>query len=226
VISDKFTLKELSIQNNKIPVWVYGDLKNKPVFFIHGYFRAYSDYIGDLPVRYLMKRYCVVAFDLPGFGASKGINVSNSDFIETVRKTLFGNKKISLFGVSYGGLVVLKYSYEQVDRVEKIIISGTPFFSGLLLPILFIGRIPLFRFSRIAKEFTFLNKSSLSKIKQPVLLNYSSSDWHANLLMGRSLRKILPNARMYEIKGKNHKWLLHRIDQTGFLKEVENFLES
>ena len=77
MISDPHTVIQLKLNNKIIPIWTYGNPNKLPIFYIHGFFRGFSDYFGDLPIRHLMKDYFIVAFDLPGFGKSKDIDMDH-----------------------------------------------------------------------------------------------------------------------------------------------------
>ena len=43
MITDKNTVRYINVGNKKIPIWTYGDLKNPPIFYIHGYFGERGD---------------------------------------------------------------------------------------------------------------------------------------------------------------------------------------
>lgn len=230
MISDPHKTLTLNIQNQKIPVWTYGNPKNTPIFFIHGYFRSFSKYIGDLPVRYLMKKYFVVCFDLPGFGYSKDISLDNLSFISEIQSKTVGKNKVILFGVSYGGLLSLEYAYKYPDKVKAIIIAGTPVFYNFFSLLKLARFLPKYEGKKLTKEifneFAFLSKNNLSKIKTPVLLYYNKSDYVANVFMGKKLKSFLPNSEIYLSNKQNHKWLLHRIDRSGLLDKINSFLDS
>lgn len=228
MITDPHKTTYIKIQNKSVPIWTYGDLNNPPIFFIHGFFRGFSDYIGDLPVRYLMKNYLVVCFDLPGFGYSKELDINNLDFIHLIQKEIINNKKVTLFGVSYGGLISLEYTAKYQKKVRAIIVAGTPMFYKIFNVYKLARFLPKYEGKKITKEilteFKFLNKEELKNIKTPVLLYYNKSDWIANLFMGKRLNSYLPNSKIYISSQQNHKWLLHRIDKNGVLDEINSFL--
>jgi pimeloyl-ACP methyl ester carboxylesterase len=223
MIDERHKNEYINIDNIKIPIWTYGDNKNPPIIFIHGYLRGFSQYFGDLPIRYLKNNYYIIAFDLPGFGHSKKIDINKIKFIEKVQKEILSGRKVILFGVSYGGLLALKYAYLNPGNVKVLIIAGVPLFSGIFniyKPLLYI------KYTKLLKEFNFLNKSNLSHIKHPVLLYYNKRDYLANIFMGKKLKKMLPNSRLFIAGGLNHSWLLHRIDKSGVLSEIETFLNK
>lgn len=229
MITDPHKTRYLNIENQQTPIWIYGDEKNPLIFFIHGHFRGFSDYIGDLPMRYLMKDYYVVAFDLPGYGKSKEINMDRVEFVKSVINQTSKSKPFVLFGGSYGGLLSIKYSLKYPERVRGIIIGGMPYYFGIRQIVSLSTKIPLvnkLRVSKILKEFEFLSKDNLAKLKVPVLLLYSRGDHQATPKMAKALQKIIPDASLSVIKGLNHGWLMHRIDQSGFLGEIEKFVKN
>ncbi len=228
MISDPHETKYFNIDNASVPVWVYGDPKNPLIYFIHGYFRGFSEYIGDLPPRYLMKNYCVVAFDLPGFGYLKDFKKDRVTFIAEVIEATSNGRRFVLFGTSYGGLLSLKYYNKYPDKVKGIIIAGMPYFFGFRKTVNVL-RIPVanrLSISKTLSEFKYLSKDNLSKIKIPVLLYYSSKDRMASSKMGEKVLKLLPSAEIFTINKYNHKWHLHRIDETGFMNKIEGFIKS
>lgn len=228
MISDVHETKYLNIDNATVPVWIYGDPKKPLIYFIHGYFRGFSDYIGDLPMRYLMKDYCVIAFDLPGFGQLKDFKKERVTFIAEVIEATSNGRRFVLFGTSYGALLSLKYFQKYPDRVKGIIIAGMPYLMGVR-KIANFTRIPVLNklnLSKVIKEFSFLNKENLSEIDIPVLLLYSSKDRQAGIKMGERLNKLMKKSEIVTSNKYNHSWLLHRIDESGFLGEIEKFIKS
>lgn len=228
MISDEHETKYFNINHASVPVWIYGDPKKPLIYFIHGYFRGFSDYIGDLPMRYLMKNYCVIAFDLPGFGYLKEFKKDRVTFIAEVIESTSNGRRFVLFGTSYGALLTLKYAYNYPDKVKGIVIAGMPYLYGFR-KILNLSKMPLvnrIKISNIIKEFNFLNKNNLAHIKSPVLLLYSSRDRQASKKMGERINKLIPKSELFTINKNNHSWLLHRVDESGFLEVIERFIKS
>jgi len=211
---------------HRIPVWIYGDEEKPLIFFIHGHFRGFSEYVGDLPMRYLRKNYCVVAFDLPGYGKSRELNMARTEFIKNVVEQISSGKPFVLFGVSYGGLLTIKYYLKYPEKVKGIIIGGMPYYFGVRKIINLAKFLPFLSFKNAVKEFSFLSKENLSVLKTPVLLLYSSKDHHATSKMGEALRIIIPNSKLFVINKYNHGWLMHRIDESGFLGELNRFIKN
>lgn len=229
MITDPHKTTYLTIENKKVPVWIYGDEKNLLVFFIHGYFRGFSDYVGDLPMRHMMKNYCVVAFDLPGFGLSWDLKMDRTNFVQEVISKIAKDKPYFVFGLSYGGLMGLKYALTNPPKLKGLIIGGMPYFAGFMGLIHLVHILPFLRKLRISgviKEFSFLNRKNLTQVNVPVLLLYSSKDSQATEMMGRQIENMLPNSKLFLINKYDHSWLMHDIADSGFLKEIKEFIKN
>lgn len=228
MITDEKETKYLKLWGNEIPVWIYGDPKNPLIYFIHGYFNGFSDYIGDLPPRHLMKNFCVVAFDLPGFGVMKKFKKDRVEYIAQIIESTSNGRRFVLFGTSYGALLSLKYYSRYPDKVKGIVIAGMPYFFGFrkTVNILRLPIINKLNISKTLKEFKFLNKNNISNINVPVLLYYSSKDRMASTKMGENVLTLFPKAQIYTIDKYNHKWHLHDIRGSGFLEKIEGFIKS
>jgi len=231
MISDKHEIIQLKYKDQKIIVWTYGDPKNPPIFFIHGFFNSFSQYIGDLPIRYLMKDYFILAFDLPEFGYSKDISIDRVEFIRLIQKEILKDRKVTLFGVSYGGLISVKYYLENPKLVNGLIIAGTPAFRNIFNLYKLAALLPKYKNKKINfndfKEFNeILTKENLNKVNIPVLLYYNRADLIANIYMGKWFYKNIKNSKLFISGKQNHGWLLHRIDQNGFLDEINIFMSK
>ncbi len=228
MISDEKETKYLNLWGREIPIWIYGDPKNPLIYFIHGYFNGFSDYIGDLPPRHLMKNYCVIAFDLPGFGVMKDFKKDRVEYIAQIIESSSNGRKFVLFGTSYGGLLSLKYYLKYPEKTKGIIIAGMPHFFGFrkAVNVLRFPVVNKLNISKALSEFKFINKINFSKIDIPVLLYYSSKDRMASSKMGENVLKLLPNAQIFTTNKYNHKWHLHDIRESGFLDQIEGFIKS
>lgn len=225
MINDPRNTKLIYVNGNEIPIWTYGNELNPMIVFIHGHFRGFSEYIGDLPIRYLMKDYFIVAFDMPGYSTSKFIKLDKINFVEKVVKSL-NKRPYVIFGNSLGGVVALKYASKYPENIKGLIISGTPYYFGIKKIIFLLSFFPFLDISKAVNEFKFLTKDNLSKINIPVLLLYSSNDKHANLRMGERFNKYINNSKLFKIENLNHKWLLHEINKSGFLNAINLFFKN
>lgn len=223
MISDKCEERTIPVGGSELTFWIYGNIKNPVVFYLHGFVNSFSQNSGDLPVRYLMEKYCVIPFDLPGWGRSKNVSIKTSEAIDQIAKNI-GAEKFFIFGTSYGGVIAMLYAIQNSNRLNGIIIAGVPKF----------GIKSIFSFLTFSKSFSHnklhvfgdlvrIQKDS-SKINIPVLLLYSTNDQIATVSNGNYFAKKIPNSRIVIINGKNHSWLLHRIIDNDFGREVENFL--
>ena len=227
MIDDPRVEKVIKIGEKNVPVWLYGNPKNPPIVFLHGYFRGFSDYVGDLPPRYLMKNYYVIAFDLPGFGRNKKLKLDSLEFIKRVAWLTIPQRKFTIFGVSYGGALGIRFCLSYPERVNALIIAGMPLYTGFYKIMFLLFYVPKIRSKfNFVSDFIFLNDENLSMIKVPVLLLYSKKDRFGTLGMGSQLEKTIKNAKLFQIYTRTHGFLLHRIDETGFLSEIEKFIDK
>lgn len=111
------------------------------VLMVHGYNGLGSLGNYDIPVKdfsgmdFLAARgYDVFALDMRGFGRSsrpEGLRVEDNvadvgvaaDFICKER----GEERIGLLGGSYGGPIAFTYAGRHADRVERLVLMGTPY---------------------------------------------------------------------------------------------------
>lgn len=227
MISGKKSTVYLSVGKKKTSVWIYGNLKNPIILFIHGIPIPFSRMTGDLPIKYLQNEYCIVAFDLPGFGVSKDISVDHETFIDAVINRVSPKRKVSLFGSSFGGMVAFRYAYLNPTKIRNVIIAGTPFYSQFIVNFLkIISSFKPRQFLKIIDYVVFLNKHNLSSLKMPILLLYSGNDKLATVQMGRKLESLLENSTYIESSSRTHSWLLHRVDKSGFLESIKTFLKN
>ncbi|EIE00637.1 alpha/beta fold hydrolase [Leptospira licerasiae] len=118
--SDTF-YQEYFIQNKKEepPVhWISTGCrpdKTKVLIFIHGSPGVWSNYLRYLKDPELLKMYCMLGVDRPGFGKSSGVTADVNAQAEKILNTLSklpeiqkGKKSISLLGHSYGGPVAAR----------------------------------------------------------------------------------------------------------------------
>lgn len=225
MIKDPHVEKIIQIGDKNVPVWLYGNPKNPPIVFIHGYFRGFSDYIGDLPPRYLMKNYYVIAFDLPGFGRNKKLKFDSLDFIRRITQLTVPHERFTIFGVSYGGVLAIRFCLSYPESIKALIIAGMPQYAGIYKIIFLLLYVPKIKSKfNFISDFIFLNDENLAKLNVPTLLFYSKKDRFGTLRMGMRLEKKIKGAKLFQIYTRTHGFLLHRINETGFLSEIEKFL--
>ena len=224
MITDKCEEVRITLEEQEIRVWIYGERKNPVVLFIHGLGKSFSEYIGDLPVRYLMNDYCVIAFDLPGWGTSKEMNISVDQCINAII-TQLNIETFYIFGTSYGGVVGSLYSIKNSNKVKGLIVAGTPRLSMVSFVFLLISyRIPYQQLFKAFKDFVRFGRK-LSKITVPTLLLYSSDDRIAPKAQGEFFLRNIEKSELIVISGRSHGWLLHRIIDNDFCTAIEKFLK-
>lgn len=227
MITDPHIKKLLKISGVEVPIWFYGHSKNPALLFIHGRLRSFSDYVGDLPPRYLSKNFYICAFDLPNFGKSKELHMPPEEFVSKVVHKFFPNQRVVLFGTSYGGIVSMNLTLKYPELVRGLIITASPIFFSLLNSVYLLLYLP--RVSKklsFLKEFKTINKAHLKQIRVPSLLFYGPNDRLAPLYMGKKLKRILPHSKLFVVRNRSHSWFLHRIDETGILREINTFMSS
>lgn len=130
--SDTFYQEHL-IQNKKeeTPVhWVSTGCKpekTKVLIFIHGSPGTWSNYLKYLKDPELLKIYCMLVLDRPGFGKSPGTIANVNDQAEKILETLSklpeiqkGKKSISILGHSYGGPVAARMAAISPEKFQYL----------------------------------------------------------------------------------------------------------
>ena len=117
--------------------------KGKPVIFLHGWLGSWG--LWQNTMKFVGKSYRTYALDFWGFGESDDrLNSYNvMDFVNLVGQFMdqLGIEKAPLIGHSMGGTVSLMSAIKDPDRIEKIIVVGSPIKgSSLSLPLRLAGR--------------------------------------------------------------------------------------
>jgi pimeloyl-ACP methyl ester carboxylesterase len=102
------------------------------LIFIHGLGGCWENWLEQLPV--FAQAHRVVAFDLPGFGASplSAEDVSVPSFVRTVLDLMaaLGIDRANVVGNSMGGLIAAELAVDAPERVERLALAapaGIPF---------------------------------------------------------------------------------------------------
>ena len=141
---------------------VYG--KGKPVIFLHGWLGSWG--LWQDTMKSIGKSYRTYALDFWGFGESDDrLNSYNvMDFVNLVGQFMdqLGIDKAPLVGHSMGGTVSLLSAIKNPDRVEKIVVIGSPIQgSSLSFPLRLAGR-------RVIAEIIFKNFGLFRKILKKI----------------------------------------------------------
>lgn len=103
--------------------------KKKSIVILHGWMLYGSRYSAIQKI-FEAKSYKVYAPDLPGFGEEPMMKeiMTIDDYILFLKHFLDRNKleKIVLIGHSFGGRVASKFAFIYPDRVDKLILTGSP----------------------------------------------------------------------------------------------------
>ncbi|TGL28171.1 alpha/beta hydrolase [Leptospira koniambonensis] len=101
--------------------------KNKVLIFIHGSPGTWSNYLRYLNDPELLKKYCMLGLDRPGFGKSTGtvadVNAQAEKILETLSKLpeiQKGKKSISILGHSYGGPIAARMASISPEKFQYL----------------------------------------------------------------------------------------------------------
>jgi pimeloyl-ACP methyl ester carboxylesterase len=115
------------------PIFVIDEGAGSPTLFLHGnpdsadLWRGLIDHLGD--------RYRCLAADLPGFGRSgapaafDGSLTQMAGFVDGLVEALGLSAQLNLVGHDFGAQFSLAWAIEHPERVRRIVVSNTNFFS-------------------------------------------------------------------------------------------------
>lgn len=123
--------KVVIVDGKQIEYFQYGNLKNPPLLFLHG-FHGDAHEISSIS-QYLAQIFCVYSPNLPGFGSSSELglsfNVENCSFLMVKFLQNLGLKRYFLSGVSLGGTIATRISVSTNGGINGLILLH-PLFSG------------------------------------------------------------------------------------------------
>ncbi len=134
-----------SIQIDGKETFYYVEGQGKPLLVIPGWFGVKGDFSSHLAT--LTKDFQLITFLPPGFydkrPAQNGYTVDKYvQYVDEFIK-LMGFEKIPVLGISFGGLVALRYASYENTRAEKVILLGMPIY---------------FSFRKLNRFIPYLNK--------------------------------------------------------------------
>lgn len=120
-----------------------GDLP--PLVLVHGL--ANSVEIWDRVTPRLARRFHVIAFDLPGFGAASRPNAAYdaaffADQLLGLLDTL-GLARVHLVGSSLGASVIVRLADRSLDRVDRVVLAAPGGFGRRTHPLMRLPALPL-----------------------------------------------------------------------------------
>ncbi|MBS7705587.1 alpha/beta fold hydrolase [Chelatococcus asaccharovorans] len=122
-------MASISIQEScHLHVVEAGSNDRDPIIIVHGG-RGTADHKADFfAFRPLSNAFHLYAYDQRGHGRSSGGESASFGRLvadlEQLRVRLFGQRPISIIGVSYGGMVALSYAISYPEKVEKLVVIG------------------------------------------------------------------------------------------------------
>lgn len=112
--------------------------RGKPVILLHGWLGSWG--LWQETMTYLGTSYRTYALDFWGFGESgkKRATYAVQDFVSLVNQFMeqLGIVRAPLVGHSMGGTVSLMVAMEYPERVEKVVMVGSPIVGASLAPLL------------------------------------------------------------------------------------------
>lgn len=177
-MADRYLMGIFKAKNFNIQYQVWGDTKNRPLLFFHGFPGSLVQ--GSALAPFLDKHeLCVISCDRPGYGGTVG-GGSYFDFLDGVKGLLehLGVSKFMVIGVSGGAPAahVMASRYAQdISSFGVICGLGTynnetkEYFSGFQNKGLFFRRIlpdkvMEFALNKIVKHFNFDSEKSLNRL--------------------------------------------------------------
>jgi pimeloyl-ACP methyl ester carboxylesterase len=103
-----------------------GDVKKRPVLFVHGSPGSWEAWAGFLQNSDLQKRFHILAVDRPGYGGSdrgkteRSLQIQAADIIEALKFNQSGLPAI-VIGHSYGGPVIARMAADFPEKISGVI---------------------------------------------------------------------------------------------------------
>lgn len=110
-----------------------GDSNAYPIVCIDGWMGSWKTF--DRIIPYLTRDFRLIIVDMPGFGESEPLAVPHTvENISNFLKALVNKIELTRFhliGLSLGAAVSIHFSANNPRLVDKLILQGAPFYSGL-----------------------------------------------------------------------------------------------
>jgi pimeloyl-ACP methyl ester carboxylesterase len=224
----------LSLNDKKVMVYSWGDIKNPIILFVHGWagratqFRKFFQPCMDAEFR-------VVAFDGPAHGKSDGKRTNILEFAEVMKKIFseIGEPK-AIVAHSFGGVVSL-YCATQGLPVKKLINIGSPVIGDKIIQT-FLNAVNgswptaekfkaymLKKYNRSFDEFSA--QYFIKHLEHPVqiMLVHDENDKDVSIDHAETLTELYPSALLYRTNGLGHTRILK--DET-VIKDCLKFIRS
>lgn len=118
--------------------------RGQPIILLHGWINSWDVWRDMMIALAKTGKYRVYALDFWGFGDSAKVTNSQyttfhiDNYVEMVHQFMesLGIQQAPIFGHSMGGTVALQISLAYPDRVEKVVVVGSPIIGSSLNPFL------------------------------------------------------------------------------------------
>lgn len=211
--------RNIPVAGNKVRVYEWGDPRNPPVLFIHGWagrgtqFRKFFE-------PFLQNGYRILSFDGPAHGKSEGKRTSVIEFEEVVRKLWkYTDPPVGVIAHSFGGTVSLYAAFKGLP-IPKLIMIGTPIIGDLVIKG-FLKAVngsektgAAFR-ERLKKKYgrTFEEFSAeylLPRLPEPIalLIIHDEDDKESPIQHAEEAIRIYPQASLIRTSGLGHNRIL------------------
>lgn len=118
--------------------------RGRPVVLLHGWLGSWGTWLGTMEA--LAPRYRAYALDFWGFGESdkRRESYNISDFVALAEQFMerLGIQRAPVIGHSMGGTVALNLALDRPQRVEKVVVVGSPVDGRSLNPFLKLAGYP------------------------------------------------------------------------------------
>ena len=202
----KLQNKFLQIDSRKVN-FICGGL-GEPVILLHGFPSGFKT--NNKILTEFSKKFKVYGINLPGFGYSDKLkdNMSIKDYVDFIDRFTDKMKisKFRLVGISYGGMLSLKYTANYPEKVKKLLVVSPPFQTSRLS----------FSLQNLVKSFIWLyeNFNFIDNLASYIIRNDVFMPFLQKLIVGNN------DKRDYI----NNIEALRKIKTIDFVKLIKNLL--
>lgn len=125
------SIPSIEINGTTLHAETFGESHNRPLIVIHG--GPGHDYRSLLALKKLSDQYFVIFYDQRGTGLSARVDPSELTIessvadLSAIVEHYAGDRKVNLFGHSWGGVIATLYLAENPERVDRLVLAEPPF---------------------------------------------------------------------------------------------------